>query len=89
MIAAAKRVFVDDIPQMQHLKSHGHFIDIHRDVHELADAVLGRLPQDEEETDRPTLCMLMGIAAEDLAAARSIYEKAREQGMGVDWNSLA
>jgi ornithine cyclodeaminase/alanine dehydrogenase-like protein (mu-crystallin family) len=73
---------------MHHLKSYGHFTEIHRDVHELADAILGRLPEDEEETDQPTLCMLMGIAAEDLAAARSIYEKAREQGIGVGWNSL-
>jgi ornithine cyclodeaminase/alanine dehydrogenase len=89
MVAAAKHVFVDDIPQMHHLKSHGHFIEIHRDVHELADAIIGRLPADEEDTDQPTLCMLMGIAAEDLAAARSIYEKARGQGIGVDWNSLA
>jgi ornithine cyclodeaminase/alanine dehydrogenase len=89
MVAAAKRVFVDDIPQMHHLKSHGHFLDIHRDVHELADAILGRLPEGEEDTHQPSLCMLMGIAAEDLAAARSIYEKAREQGIGVDWNSLA
>jgi ornithine cyclodeaminase/alanine dehydrogenase-like protein (mu-crystallin family) len=89
MVAAAKRVFVDDIPQMDHLKSHGHFLEIHRNVHELADVILGRVPEDAEDADQPTLCMLMGIAAEDLATAHSIYEKAREQGIGVGWNSLA
>lgn len=88
MIAAARRVFVDDIPQMHHLKSHGHFIGIHRDVHDLADAIVGCLPEDDNDTDQPTLCMTMGIAAEDLAVARSIYEEARKRRIGVDWSSL-
>jgi ornithine cyclodeaminase/alanine dehydrogenase-like protein (mu-crystallin family) len=88
MVAAARRVFVDDVPQMHHLKSYGHFVEVRRDVHNLADAIAGCLPADDD-TDQPTLCMMMGIAAEDLAATRAIYEAAREQGIGVDWSSLA
>jgi ornithine cyclodeaminase/alanine dehydrogenase-like protein (mu-crystallin family) len=89
MFAAAQRVFVDDIPQMHHLKSYGHFVEVHSDVYDLADAIAGNVPDDDGDTDRPTVCMTMGIAAEDLAVGRSIYEKAREQGIGVDWSSLA
>jgi ornithine cyclodeaminase/alanine dehydrogenase-like protein (mu-crystallin family) len=53
------------------------------EVHELAEVVAGELPGRQAEGDI-VLFKSVGIAAEDLAAAKLVVERARERGLGVD-----
>ena len=52
-------------------------------VHELGDVVVGRVPG-RPAPDSITLFESQGIGAEDVAAARVIYEAARERGLGQE-----
>ncbi|HEV3408375.1 MAG TPA: ornithine cyclodeaminase family protein [Gaiellaceae bacterium] len=53
------------------------------EVHELAEVVGGELPGRQADGDI-ILFKSVGIAAEDLAAAKLVVERARERGLGVD-----
>ena len=52
-------------------------------VHELADVVAGRVPG-RPSPDAITLFASQGIGTEDVAAARVVYEAARERGIGTE-----
>ena len=49
---------------------------------ELGELLLGKKPGRRSD-DEITLFESMGIALEDVAAARVVYERARERGIGV------
>jgi ornithine cyclodeaminase/alanine dehydrogenase-like protein (mu-crystallin family) len=53
------------------------------EVHELAEVVSGEI-SGRQSTDDIVLFKSVGIAAEDLAVGRLVYERAREQGLGVE-----
>ncbi|MDQ3889221.1 MAG: ornithine cyclodeaminase family protein [Actinomycetota bacterium] len=53
------------------------------EVHELAQVVSGEVPGRTSEDD-VVLFKSLGIAAEDLAVAKLVYERARERGTGVE-----
>jgi alanine dehydrogenase len=53
------------------------------EVHELAEVVGGEVPGRQADEDI-VLFKSLGIAAEDLAVAKLVVERAREQGLGAD-----
>ena len=53
------------------------------EVHELAQVVAGEVPGRQSESDI-VLFKSLGIAAEDLAVAKLVFDRARECGMGVE-----
>jgi alanine dehydrogenase len=53
------------------------------EVHELAEVVGGEIAGRQQDDDI-VLFKSLGIAAEDLAVAALVYERAREQGVGVE-----
>jgi alanine dehydrogenase len=52
------------------------------EVHELAQVVTGELPGRQHDSDI-VLFKSLGIAAEDLAVGKLVYDRARERGLGV------
>jgi ornithine cyclodeaminase/alanine dehydrogenase-like protein (mu-crystallin family) len=53
------------------------------EVHELAEVVSGEI-SGRQSTDDIVLFKSLGIAAEDLAVGKLVYDRAREQGLGVE-----
>jgi ornithine cyclodeaminase/alanine dehydrogenase-like protein (mu-crystallin family) len=80
---AADKLFTDDFGQIEHIKEHGYFVDCPRPHAELASVVAGLCPGRESE-DETIVCINMGIAVEDVATAREIYEIARSRKIGTE-----
>jgi ornithine cyclodeaminase/alanine dehydrogenase-like protein (mu-crystallin family) len=53
------------------------------EVHELAEVVAGEVPGRQRDDDI-VVFKSVGIAAEDLAVAKLVYDRARERGLGVE-----
>jgi ornithine cyclodeaminase/alanine dehydrogenase-like protein (mu-crystallin family) len=53
------------------------------EVHELSEVVSGELPGRQADEDI-VLFKSLGIAAEDIAVAKLVYDRARERGLGVE-----
>ncbi|MGH9333633.1 MAG: ornithine cyclodeaminase family protein, partial [Vicinamibacteria bacterium] len=53
------------------------------DVHELGDVVAGRLSF-ERKPEEVTLFESQGIAIEDVAVAKLVYERGRAEGVGTE-----
>ena len=53
------------------------------EVHELSEVVAGEIPGRQSEDD-VVVFKSLGIAAEDLAVAALVVERARERGLGVE-----
>ena len=82
-LAAADILVTDDLAQMQAFRDRGYFRSLPDRVGELADLISGRAPGRTLPEER-TMAMNMGIALDDLAAARLVLEKARFLGLGLE-----
>ena len=82
-LAQMDRISTDDHTQFQYYKSVGYFQqtpDPYADLGELvAGLKLGR--QDDRER---TLAINLGLAMDDMAVAPTIYQKAKEMGLGIE-----
>ena len=72
----------DDREQLAYYKTQGYFADIPRIYADLAEIVSGKKPG-REKTDERTMSMNLGLAIEDMATAKLIYDKAKEKGTGT------
>jgi len=82
-LAAADIFVTDDLAQMRAYRDLGYFRNLPGRIGELADLVSGRISGRTRGEER-TMAMNMGIALDDLAAARLVLEKARNLGFGLE-----
>lgn len=78
---AASRVLTDDFAQIEHIKEYNYFVGCPQPESELGGVVAGLVPgrQNDSET---IVVMNMGVAVEDVATAKEIYEIACRRGLG-------
>jgi ornithine cyclodeaminase/alanine dehydrogenase len=81
-LKAAHKFFADDIPQMEHLREYGYFVDIPSVSGEIGDVVAGK-KKGREGTDEVIVAMNMGISVEDVTVARRVYDRAVALGRGT------
>ena len=81
--AAADLLLTDDVAQVEHIKESGYFAGAPAPDAELGDVAAGLHPGRKSPTD-VVITMNMGVAVEDVAVAKEIYESARELGLGTE-----
>jgi ornithine cyclodeaminase/alanine dehydrogenase len=80
------KFFTDDIAQIEYYRTIGYFQDIPEISGDLADVLLGKKPGRENEGER-IMSMNLGLAIEDIATAKLIYDKAKKENKG-NWLKL-
>ena len=81
--AAADLLLTDDVAQIEHIKGSGYFVGAPEPDAELGDVAAGLHPGRMNETDT-IITMNMGVAIEDVAVAKEIYELAMERDVGTE-----
>ncbi|HET7481438.1 MAG TPA: ornithine cyclodeaminase family protein [Actinomycetota bacterium] len=81
--AAADLLFTDDLGQIEHIKESGYFVGAPAPDGELGAIAAGLHPGRSDES-QTIITMNMGVAVEDVAVAKEIYEAARERGIGTE-----
>ena len=82
-LRGADKFVVDDLPQARHFETLGDFPGGLPPVYcELGDLVAGRKPGRESERER-ILATPLGLAIEDIAIAKLVYEAASSRGVGA------
>lgn len=77
------KFFVDDIPQVLHLREQGsYFLDIPKIDGDLGEIIVGKKKGRENQTEK-IMCMNLGVAIEDMPIAFEIYTRALDLGNGV------
>jgi len=76
------RIVTDDIGQFDYFRSVGYFQSTPEVKVELSDLVMGKTVGRESETER-TLAINLGLAIEDVVTGMSLYEMAKEKGIGT------
>jgi ornithine cyclodeaminase/alanine dehydrogenase len=82
-IKAADRFLTDDFGQVQHIKEYNYFVNCPDPDTELGDVVAGLKPGRLND-DQKIIVANMGVAVEDVATARVIYEIARRDRIGIE-----
>lgn len=72
----------DDIEQLKYYRQQGYFHDIPEVYAELSEIVRGKTRGRENSRER-IMSMNLGLALEDMATAKLIYEKAKKTGVGT------
>ncbi|MGH9524117.1 MAG: ornithine cyclodeaminase family protein [Terriglobales bacterium] len=85
-LAEVEKFCTDDRAQLEHYRSMGYFQQIPPVHADLAELVSGRKAGRESATERTIACNL-GLALDDIATAKLIYERALERGIGT-WMPL-
>jgi ornithine cyclodeaminase/alanine dehydrogenase len=78
----ADKFCTDDVPQLEHYRQLGYFQDIPPVYADLGELVAGKKPGRRDARERTIACNL-GLAVDDMAVARTIYQRAVEQGIGT------
>jgi ornithine cyclodeaminase/alanine dehydrogenase-like protein (mu-crystallin family) len=77
------RVSTDDHAQFQYYKSVGYFQQTPAPYADLGELVAGLKPGRQDDQER-TLAINLGLAMDDMAVAPTIYQKAKEMGLGIE-----
>jgi ornithine cyclodeaminase/alanine dehydrogenase-like protein (mu-crystallin family) len=77
------RISTDDHAQFQYYKSVGYFQQTPNPYADLGELVAGLKPGRRDEKER-TLAINLGLAMDDMAVAPTIYQKAKEMGLGIE-----
>jgi ornithine cyclodeaminase/alanine dehydrogenase-like protein (mu-crystallin family) len=77
------RLSTDDHTQFQYYKSAGYFQQTPDPYADLGELVAGLKPGRVDETER-TLAINLGLAMDDMAIAPTIYQMAKEKGLGIE-----
>jgi len=85
-LAQMDRICTDDHAQFQYYKSVGYFQQTPDPSADLGELVAGLKPGRTDEKER-TLAINLGLALDDMAVAPTIYQCAKERGLGV-WLTL-
>jgi ornithine cyclodeaminase/alanine dehydrogenase len=80
------KFYTDDVKQLMYYRSIGYFQHIPDVNGELADIILGKKPGRENEKQR-NMAMNLGLAIEDIATAKMIYNRALKEKVGT-WLKL-
>ena len=80
------RISTDDHAQFQYYKSVGYFQQTPVPYADLGELVAGLKPGRVNEKER-TLAINLGLAMDDMAVAPTVYQRAKEKGLGI-WLSL-
>jgi ornithine cyclodeaminase/alanine dehydrogenase len=81
-LAQMDRISTDDHAQFQYYKSVGYFQQTPDPYADLGELVAGLKPGRRDEKER-TLAINLGLAMDDMAVAPTIYQCAKEKGLGV------
>jgi ornithine cyclodeaminase/alanine dehydrogenase-like protein (mu-crystallin family) len=81
-LAQIDRISTDDHAQFQYYKSAGCFGETPNPYADLGELVTGLKPGRQDEKER-TLAINLGLAMDDMAVAPTIYQCAKEQGLGI------
>jgi ornithine cyclodeaminase/alanine dehydrogenase-like protein (mu-crystallin family) len=76
------KFFVDDIQQLWYYKRQGYFSQLPKVYAELGDVVAGERSGRVNKNER-IMSMNLGLAIEDIATAKLVFDKANEAGIGV------
>jgi len=82
-LAQMNRISTDDHAQFQYYKSVGYFQQTPNPYADLGELVAKLKPGRVDEKER-TLAINLGLAMDDMAVAPTIYQKAKEKGLGVE-----
>jgi ornithine cyclodeaminase/alanine dehydrogenase-like protein (mu-crystallin family) len=77
------RLATDDEGQLSYYRTVGYFRETPDPYADLGDLVTGRKPGRQNPEER-TMSLNLGLAIEDVATARLIYERALSAGIGTD-----
>jgi ornithine cyclodeaminase/alanine dehydrogenase len=77
------KIITDDIPQFRYYQQNGYFSDFPDIYADLSDIVTSKRPARASAGER-IMSMHLGLAIEDAAVARKLYEMAVESGIG-EW----
>jgi ornithine cyclodeaminase/alanine dehydrogenase-like protein (mu-crystallin family) len=80
---AADRLLTDDFGQIEHIKEYGYFVGCPKPDAEIGSVVAGLVPRRTGD-DQMIVVMNMGVAVEDVAVAKEIYELAKANGVGLE-----
>ena len=78
----ADKFCTDDLNQYKYYQSVGYFKDVPPVHADLGELVSGKKPGRESDTERNIACNL-GLALDDMAVAPTIYQRAKEMGIGT------
>lgn len=81
-LAEVDQIATDDVPQMSYYRTVGYFAQTPEPYADLGEIVTGQKPGRRSETER-TMSMNLGLAIEDVATARILYERAVASGAGT------
>jgi ornithine cyclodeaminase/alanine dehydrogenase len=73
----------DDIEQLKYYRQQGYFRDIPEVYAELSEIINGKKHSRENSRER-IMSMNLGLAIEDMATAKLVYEKAKKTGAGTE-----
>lgn len=82
-VRAADRFVTDDLPQLDYYRSLGFFRHIPAPDGDLASIVAGAAPG-RQSLDETIICMNLGLALEDVAVGKLIYDRAVSLNIGVE-----
>jgi ornithine cyclodeaminase/alanine dehydrogenase len=82
-VRAADRFVTDDLPQLDYYRSLGFFRHIPAPDGDLAEIVAGGVPGRQSDNES-ILCMNLGLALEDMAVGKLIYDRAVGLDIGVE-----
>ncbi len=77
------RLLTDDFGQITHIKEYNYFVGCRNPDAELGEVVAGLKPGREQD-EQTILVLNMGVAVEDVATAKEIYELARQLKLGTE-----
>jgi ornithine cyclodeaminase/alanine dehydrogenase len=81
--AEADRLATDDLGQLRYYRTQGYFAATPEPYADLGELVAGTKPGRRSDDER-AICINLGLALEDMATAKLIYERARARGAGVE-----
>jgi ornithine cyclodeaminase/alanine dehydrogenase len=79
----ADKFATDDLSQLEYYRSIGYFKSTPVAYADIGEIAVGARPGRETDRER-IICMNLGLALEDMATARLIYDRARDQGIGTE-----
>lgn len=82
-LAQMDRIATDDHVQFEYYKSVGYFSQTPYPYADLGELVAGLKPGRKDEKER-TLAINLGLAMDDMAVAPTIFQKAKEMGLGME-----
>jgi ornithine cyclodeaminase/alanine dehydrogenase-like protein (mu-crystallin family) len=82
-LARMDLISTDDHAQFQYYKSVGYFQQTPDPYADLGELVAGLKPGRQDDNER-TLAINLGLALDDMAVAPTIYQKAKEMGLGIE-----